>query len=145
MWTPATLTSGETTGYGFGWFIGVYGGHRYISHAGGIPGFSCYIVRFRDEKLTVLWLTNLDFGDPFASATGIARFYLSAPKPIRDIDPATTQRLKAVLLNLAEGQADPAQFTPEAEATLLTEIKQASMFYRSLGPLNSLSLIEQKS
>jgi hypothetical protein len=46
-----------------------------------------------------------------------------------------------VLLHLAEGEADPGQFTPEAYATLLPE--EASAFYRSLGTLKSFRLIEQ--
>ena len=48
-----------------------------------------------------------------------------------------------MLLCLADGSADPDEFTPEAYAALLPE--QTGLFYRSLGPLHSFRLIEQES
>jgi CubicO group peptidase (beta-lactamase class C family) len=38
MWTPATLSGGETANYGFGWRIDKVNGHRRISHGGAIRG-----------------------------------------------------------------------------------------------------------
>jgi hypothetical protein len=83
-----------------------------------IPGLSVAVLR--DGKVLL------------AKGYGLANVELSVP---------TTQRLKRVLLRLAEGEADPGQFTPEAYATLLPE--EASAFYRSLGTLKSFRLIEQ--
>ncbi|MGC8001143.1 serine hydrolase, partial [Salmonella enterica] len=60
MWTPAKLANGTPAGYGFGWAVGEQNGRRRISHAGGIPGFTCDISRFVDDGITVIVLTNSD-------------------------------------------------------------------------------------
>jgi len=41
-WTPFKLNDGTNTGYGYGWSISEYEGHRLVEHGGGIMGFSTY-------------------------------------------------------------------------------------------------------
>lgn len=59
MWTPVHLTDGTTTSYGFGWEVRGRPGHRVVEHAGGWQGFSTHIVRYIDDSVTVVVLTNL--------------------------------------------------------------------------------------
>ncbi len=40
--TPFALANGESSGYGYGWFVGDFAGHRSIEHGGGINGFTSY-------------------------------------------------------------------------------------------------------
>ena len=76
-------------GYGFGWFIERYRGLRQMSHSGGFPGFSSYLLRLPDENFTVAVLANALPGGPEASPEVIARrmadIYLAdklAPLPV---------------------------------------------------------------
>ncbi len=50
-------------GYGYGWGIGKKFDRRSISHGGGIYGFSTDILRFPDDKVTAIVLTNIQ-GSP---------------------------------------------------------------------------------
>ena len=60
MWTPVKLNNGETFPYGFGWSFGTFQDKPYMAHGGGIQGFSTYIARFTDDKLTVIVLMNCE-------------------------------------------------------------------------------------
>ncbi len=59
MWTPVRLNDGSTYPYGFGWGIGGAPGHRLVEHSGGWQGFLTHIVRYLDDRLTVVVLVNL--------------------------------------------------------------------------------------
>ncbi|MEK6323672.1 MAG: serine hydrolase [Acidobacteriota bacterium] len=50
--------------YGYGIGVQTKAGRKMISHGGGINGFSTYIARFPDEKVTVVVLRNADYGSP---------------------------------------------------------------------------------
>ena len=59
MWTPAHVARGEST-YGYGWNIRATGGHRFVGHNGEFIGTSTQIMRFLDDKLTIILLANRD-------------------------------------------------------------------------------------
>ena len=77
MWTPARLTGGGTSGYGFGWFVDTLDGHWRVYHDGSLPGFRAGMARFPNDSLTVIVLTNADAARPGVMAADIARVYLS--------------------------------------------------------------------
>jgi CubicO group peptidase (beta-lactamase class C family) len=52
------FTPGKSS-YGFGWFIREMDGHKEISHGGGIHGFQSSIIRYPDDNLVVVLLTNV--------------------------------------------------------------------------------------
>ena len=52
MWTPSLEN------YGFGWRIDTWHGHLRHHHSGSTSGFRNVILRFPDERLTVIVLTN---------------------------------------------------------------------------------------
>lgn len=79
MWTPIKLKDGSTASYGFGWFIDEVNGHRRVYHYGSQPGFKTMFVRYLDEKLTVIILTNLSSGDAPRIAQAVAGFYIPNP------------------------------------------------------------------
>ena len=76
MWTPAKLTDGTTSRYGFGWFVGSLYGRRYVGHGGNMNGFSAEMTRFLDDSLTVIVLTNKDGEDIDGIANQVASAYL---------------------------------------------------------------------
>jgi CubicO group peptidase (beta-lactamase class C family) len=75
--TPAVLTSGEKSLYGFGVSIGEYRGLRAITHGGGDRGISTYLLRLPDAKLAVAVLCNSDSIPAQMLAERVAELYLS--------------------------------------------------------------------
>jgi D-alanyl-D-alanine carboxypeptidase len=56
--TPYKLKNGESSGYGYGWFVADFGGHRSIEHGGGINGFTSYEMAFPEDGIFLAILTN---------------------------------------------------------------------------------------
>ena len=64
MITPGSLNDGERLAYGYGLAVGEMGGHRKISHGGGINGFRTHLSYYPDDDLTVVVLTNTGSASP---------------------------------------------------------------------------------
>jgi CubicO group peptidase (beta-lactamase class C family) len=85
MWTPVTLKSGKSYHYGFGWALGSIRGHRVVEHGGAWQGFKSAIVRFPDDRLTVILLANLAQTDPSKLAHAVAGIVDPDLAPVEDI------------------------------------------------------------
>lgn len=118
MWTPARLGDGRDARvggslYGFGWELGYLRGHRTVSHSGASGTF---ILRFLDEPVTVIVLTNLDVRSG-ANAPALARRVAELVRPEYasplalperpDPSPSTTAVLRTLLADLAAQRASP--------------------------------------
>jgi len=106
MWTPVMLNNGKTQPYGYGWQLGDIRDHRWVGHGGGIFGFSTFILRLLDDRLTVIVLCNSG-GSAQAIAQGIAKRYvpalsLASIAPQTDPNPDLRRRLETCLRELAE-------------------------------------------
>jgi CubicO group peptidase (beta-lactamase class C family) len=124
MWTPARLLDGAEAvtdaggGYGFGWQIEDYRGHRLVWHTGHIYGFSSVIQRYLDDRLTVIVLTSESDAQPDKIAHGVAGLVVPALQPpsaaeVRpDTDPTRQARLRAALADLAAGASPGGLVTP---------------------------------
>ena len=91
MWKPAAETGGKSDQgtslqYGFGWFIDQSSGHRLVYHGGSLPGFRASLLRYVDDKLTIVVLTNGDEARPEAIARSVAVLVLP------DLTPSTQTR-----------------------------------------------------
>ena len=154
MWTVAKLNDGKPnkSNYGFAWTIDQMNGHRVIEHGGAWQGFTTYIARYVDDKLTVVVLTNLDSANsnPGRIAHHVAGLYVPALmppelKPIEDKEPQVTAFFREVLQKIAEEKADPEWFTPDRRKEFFPDrIKALGEFVKSLGALKSLDLVERK-
>ena len=71
-WTPARLTDGKTTRYGHGWFTERENGSLRLSHHGETSGFTNFILKYPERRLTVVVLTNRRGGTPWDLAARIA-------------------------------------------------------------------------
>lgn len=80
MWTAARLNDASTYGYGFGWSLAPFNGHRRVSHTGGLPGFVSHWWRFVDDRLSVIVLMNLDDVDAPRIVQRLATAYLPSLK-----------------------------------------------------------------
>ena len=84
MWTPVKLNDGKTHGYGFGWALGQMRGHRIVEHGGAWQGFKSQILRYVDDKLTVVVFANQARANPAKIARGVAALFnpdLTPPAP----------------------------------------------------------------
>ena len=75
--TPGALNNGEKLNYAFGLGIDEYKGLNRVSHGGGFVGFRAQMVRFPDQKFTVVCLANLGTINPSRLCTQIADIYLA--------------------------------------------------------------------
>jgi CubicO group peptidase (beta-lactamase class C family) len=71
-WTPATLRDGTTTRYGFGWFVDRENGTLKLSHHGETSGFTNFIAKYPERRLTILVLTNRRGGAPWDLVARVA-------------------------------------------------------------------------
>ncbi|HET7620853.1 MAG TPA: serine hydrolase domain-containing protein [Gemmatimonadaceae bacterium] len=75
-WTPYVLTNGDATNYGFGWFVDQDRGRTRLTHNGETRGFTNAIIRYPDQRLSVIVLTNLTSSAPWEAAQAIADLWL---------------------------------------------------------------------
>ncbi len=152
MWTPVTLLSGKTRPYGFGWGVDQQNDHRLLEHGGAWQGFTTDILRYPDDRLTIVVLTNLDAGhsDPGKIAHGVAGMYEAALKPVElkpiaDKEPQVTTRFRSTLDDMTTGHPDLNSFTAEERKDWEPDhIKGVSEFLKTLGAAKSVDLVERK-
>jgi CubicO group peptidase (beta-lactamase class C family) len=78
LWQPFIKTSDKANSkeyYGFGWTIDEYRGHKLIVHGGANIGFRSVFMRFVNDGLSIVILTNTDEANPRAIANALADYY----------------------------------------------------------------------
>jgi CubicO group peptidase (beta-lactamase class C family) len=76
--TPGTLTNGERLNYAHGLQLGEYKGLHTVKHDGGFAGFVTEMLRFPDQRFTVICLANVRGTiDSTALAYQVADIYLA--------------------------------------------------------------------
>jgi len=153
MWTVEKLNNGKPNkaNYGFAWEINNVNGHRVIEHGGAWQGFTTYMARYVDDRLTVVALTNLDSGhsNPKKITSGVAAIYnpalkVAEEKPIADKEPQVTQMVRELVRGIADGKAKPEQFTEEAQKRLFPdEMQELGPALKEFGELKGLELMER--
>lgn len=150
IWTPTRLNDGTLHPYGLGWHVENFRGHGRVRHTGQTAGFAASITRYRQDRLTVILLTNLGTqGLAGRINQGVAKLYLpalslTALREQPDPDPRTTARLRDALRELLAGKASADRFTRERQKSL--ESANAKEFWRQIsayGTLTSLVFIER--
>ncbi len=145
MWTPVAASDGTPAAldYGFGWFVERYRRQRLVQHSGGTPGFSSAIYRYRDEKLTIILLTN--HGDRAIDHLAIeiaGRCVPALRRPVgaTDPDPAATARVREALTSLLNGSPVLELFTRPMRVYLRTATAKAIWrWYSEQGKLVSMA------
>ena len=111
MRTSATLTNGDTTGYGLGIITEVYRGARLVGHSGGDAGYRTYLGRFPEHGLSVVVLCNAAPANPVALARNVADVYIGSklaaveptPKPAVSLTREQMDKLAGVYVNEVTG------------------------------------------
>jgi len=146
MWTPVRLNNNTTYDYGFGWGFAQMNGHRIIEHGGAWQGFTSYIGRYVDDKVTVIILDNLTGGNAGKIGRHVAALYNPelARKAIADKEPEVTSFVKDLVQKLSEGTSDPNSFTTELHGEIFpARAERVARLLKSLGTLNKLELVER--
>jgi len=136
IWTPVKLNSGKTQNYGFGWGFGKIRDHRIIEHGGAWQGFTTHIVRFADDKLTVIVLTNLAGANPGRIAHQVAGFYNPELKPV--------ERKR---INLALKIFDPylGEYQLDAETVLIISRERDKLMLQAKGAFKAELFAESET
>ncbi|WP_299436744.1 serine hydrolase domain-containing protein [uncultured Aquimarina sp.] len=140
--TPTVLKNGDTLSYALGQVVHSYKNHKVISHGGSDAGYKSQILRFPDEKLSIVVLTNNGSLNAEEKAYRIADLYLSNDlKSLKS--EANTKVLSTVaateeILNKYEGK-----FQLQPGFVLEFNQKEGSLFITATGqgtlPLETLS------
>lgn len=116
-----------------------------------VAGFTTYITRYVDDKLTVVVLTNLDSGHSNTGkiahgVAGLLKPGLIPPvaRPIKDKEPQVTALLQSTLMKLAEGKAEVTAFTARQWEELSPNLSGIAELLKELGPLQKLELLDRK-
>ena len=123
MWTPVKLNDGKSHPYGFGWELDTVGGHKLVRHGGSLPGFRAGLLRFVDDKLTVVVLTNGDNANPGSIALGVAALYIPGLIPERTIATVDPKILEAYV----------GQYQPDPSSGVLTVIREGDKLMAQMG------------
>ncbi|HEY0614418.1 MAG TPA: serine hydrolase domain-containing protein [Candidatus Elarobacter sp.] len=148
MSSPTQLTNGETSDYGFGLQSGAVRGHRFVTHDGGVSGFSSFEILFPDDRVAVAILVNADNATFGPIVNPILRRVLGlaspSPSPMPSASPVATPStgpaqqeaidvIATMLAALQRGEVDRSKLTPEFSAWLTPQLVRAAG--ASLGPL----------
>lgn len=74
--TPGILNDGQKTVYGMGLISGNYRGLPILEHNGSLFGYRADLLRFPQEKFTVICLCNVSNADPEGKSRKVADLYL---------------------------------------------------------------------
>jgi CubicO group peptidase (beta-lactamase class C family) len=77
MITPGTLNSGEKLDYALGLTVSEYRGLKMISHGGAFVGFRAEMIRFPEQRFSVIVLANLSTINPSKLARQVADLFLA--------------------------------------------------------------------
>jgi CubicO group peptidase (beta-lactamase class C family) len=114
--TAHRLSSGKSTGYGFGWFVGNKNGQPEIAHSGGTFGFASENEYFPALHEFVIVLTNVAGLDPqfIADQTFDAlhpALAAAEKKPAKGEDPAITALARQWMRRMQTGDIDKSQLS----------------------------------
>ncbi|HEU4776799.1 MAG TPA: serine hydrolase domain-containing protein [Telluria sp.] len=83
MWTISALVAARTgdmradVNYGLGWFLSTVDTYRKVYHSGGMPAYISDFIRYQDQGMSVVVLTNQGYEGkvPQVMSRGIAKMY----------------------------------------------------------------------
>lgn len=75
--TVGSLNSGKKLDYGFALLVGQHKGLKMISHGGAWAGYRAEMIRFPEQRFSVICLSNLGSFNPTGLATKVADIYLA--------------------------------------------------------------------
>jgi CubicO group peptidase (beta-lactamase class C family) len=99
---PGRFNDGRAHGYGLGLFIGTYKGLHEVSHSGSTAGYSAFLTRFPDQRVSVAVLCNVASAQATQYAHAVADAYLG--DRLKPSEPRPTHALTSAELDRFAGQ-----------------------------------------
>ena len=93
MHTEGLLNNGESCAYAFGLNNGTYKGLKTVSHGGALAGYRAQLMRFPEEKFSVIILANRGDANPTAKSFQVADIFLK-DKFQNETDDKTTGKVR---------------------------------------------------
>jgi len=108
MVSPARLSDGTPSAYGFGNWIGTYRGLPVVRHDGVADGYRSYLIRFPSRHVSVAILCNIESARPVVIAHDIADVLLAGSFPEGDAtkaqpNPESAARWAGLYLDVLRG------------------------------------------
>jgi len=132
--TKGILNNGDTLDYAFGLVHGEYKGLKTIGHSGGYLGFRTHMLRFTDQRFSVIILTNLFSMKPSDLAKKISDVYLADilvdPGPKANEEELSSGELDETDFNMDRQQIfkfSGTFFSSELEASYYFDMKNDSL------------------
>ena len=144
MHRTGVLNDGKKLRYAFGLNVGKYKGLKLVAHGGAFVGFRADMIRFPEEKFTVICLANLASINPSKLCRQIADIYL-ADKFTEDTEPEKeAESTTPVTLSQSELNNKVGKYTDEKEEFVADiSLKDNSLIVEAMGISFSLIPISQ--
>lgn len=141
MERPVRLADGSSTGYGLGVSIRETAGRKIVDHGGAAVGFLSQSAVWVNDGISVVVLTNAEFGRVQDRLTGrIGEIVLPASPQASTGEAARTEDARAQLEALIAGRFDPARFTQNGQYYFKPQV--LADLRESLAPLGPLTAFE---
>jgi hypothetical protein len=139
--TRGVLTKGDTLTYAFGNNVGTYRGLRTTSHSGALMGYRADVIRFPDQRFSVLSACNLGNIDPSSIALRIAEHYLGDKMgPVVARPAPTAPPARATGTTASDARLAGAYHSEEVDATYTVRLGNGRLVLdRPLGRTDTLT------
>lgn len=140
--TPGVLNSGEKLDYAFGLVVGEYKGLTMVSHGGSFVGFRADMIRFPEQRFSVILLANLSTFDPSVMAIRIADVYLADLFKEKSENKKKPEPEKTKFIKLSEVEPKPEElkayvgkyYSEELDTAYFLRFKNGKIFMRHENP-----------
>jgi hypothetical protein len=130
------LNDGKELNYALGLNVGRYKGLKMVSHGGGFVGFRADMIRFPDEKFSVVCLANYPVVNPSTICRKIADIYLAdkmAEEKPSEKERETQRKKPPAAVPLTEKQLEEyvgTYYNDELETTYSLVVEKGKLFFR---------------
>jgi CubicO group peptidase (beta-lactamase class C family) len=136
MLTRSKLNNGEEISYAFGLGTDEYKGLKAVAHGGGFMGFRTEMIRFPEQRFTVICLCNVGETNPGALARQVADIYLAdqiKPAEAKSNNPPAASRTQTSLTLTAEQLSEyaGAYYSEELDATFRFVIEDGMLLIKA--------------
>jgi CubicO group peptidase (beta-lactamase class C family) len=116
--TEGVLNSGAPMGYAWGLRVGAYKGLKQVAHSGSWAGYRAAMIRFPEQKFSVICLSNLSDLSPSRMGYRVAEIYLGPV--LKEPSKAAAPRAPAMSLAIQELEALAGNYLDETSHQWLT-------------------------
>jgi CubicO group peptidase (beta-lactamase class C family) len=132
------LNSGDTISYAFGLTVGEYRGLRRVEHGGSYGGYRAHLLRFPDQRFSVLQLCNAANANPDGRSLRVAEAFLgdafTEPQPRRVANAPSRRDQPTIRLSPSEIAALAGRYaSPELGAEVTLMVRGDSLIVRRRG------------